>query len=154
MSGLQLLRQEALGRAALAIDLWSTQHLSEVCAITLSYTARNQANGQLELRTFLLSFDHFEGDHSGKNMAKQIFEKLKKEGLLHYVSVFRSFSHAVLIFFAAECNHARQCVNKQHFHGRVGNPYAAGKDPFRQGWESYTVRTYIICFRKLTKSNR
>jgi hypothetical protein len=77
--------------------MWSNQNRSEVAAVSGHYTARNPVTGQLEIRTWMVSFDHFEGEHTGKNIARQVYEKLKKDGLLPFVSSVLHYARAPVL---------------------------------------------------------
>lgn len=79
--------QEALGRLAMTIDLWSNRNRHSFGAVSGHYIARNKETHRLELSNVMLAFRHFEGSHSGANLARHLFEILKKANLLHVVRV-------------------------------------------------------------------
>jgi hypothetical protein len=77
--------QESLGRVSLSIDVWSDEQLRSFLGVSAHWISHQKITCRLQLHSGMLAFRHFNGLHSGENMAHYLFELLKRCKLLHKV---------------------------------------------------------------------
>jgi hypothetical protein len=88
--------QESLGRVSLSIDVWSNGQLQSFLGVSVHWISRHKNTRQLQLRSGMLAFRHFNGSHSGENMARHLFDLLKRTNLLCKVFTITNYASSLL----------------------------------------------------------
>lgn len=71
--------QNSVGKISYTVDIWSDSNLRSYLAMTAHWIARY--NNSLQFKSSLIAFHRVWGKHSGKNLAKIVFDMLERVGV-------------------------------------------------------------------------